>query len=121
MVQSNAYCRAEYDENELDGGFCCQTIAVELFSGYAMQISFLTHAMGTYKKEKEILHEGKNVYWGAEYFSSASGLAASAITMAAAAIAFTQWAWPASKTFHHEKPLIPCWKQEASCAWYYTY
>ena len=93
-VQGVAYCRALYDLNEVSGGFCCQTFGIE-YDGEISQHNELTGAMGVYAQEGEITieyfgEEDTPVYWAAERFGSANGMAASFITMTATLMAFTQ-------------------------------
>ena len=93
-AQGVAYCRALYDENALDGGFCCQTTAM-IVGGLALQINELNHAWGVYAQEGEVTIEyyGEDypVLWGAEHFASAdNGIAASILAVTATIMAFTQ-------------------------------
>ena len=92
-VQGAARCRALYDLNEVSGGFCCQTFGLE-YGGEIQQHNELTEAMGVYAQEGEITIEyyGEEapIYWAAERFASANGMAASFITMTATLMAFTQ-------------------------------
>ena len=92
-----AYCRALYDLNEMEGGFCCQTLAIEYpaeFESAPSYIPIMVEKTGVTAQEEDpiVVDIGVevSVTWGAEAFASASGLAASAMTMAASLMVFTQ-------------------------------
>ena len=86
-----AFCRALYDLNKIEGGFCCQIIGSE-FNNEA------NYRGGLINSKKAVLNDIDpividygagmvlTVTWGAEVFASAKGLAASALTMAAAMV-----------------------------------
>ena len=85
-----AQCRAVYDLNELEGGFCCQALMID--TGDTKMIStFLSDASGVTAQEGDAIdYEGMDVTWGAEAFASASSIGASVMTLAATALVFAQ-------------------------------
>jgi len=93
-----ATCRALYDLNEDTGGFCCQTFGLQSVEKnldiYYADMTYDTYTQEQLPKESHtvVLTDGDSyeVYWGAETFKSARAIAASAITMAACAIVYTQ-------------------------------
>ena len=87
-------CRAQYDLDERTGGFCCQSVGAE-FDGTKTVTGMMTTATGVSAADEPtftVSMQGMDIDFslGAEVFGSASGLAASAVTMAAACIAFNQ-------------------------------
>ena len=94
-VQGVAHCRALYDLNNISGGFCCQTLGLEM-TGISLQFqeAEMINDWSTYAQGGEVTFEyygeEATVYWGAEYFGSADGMTASIIAMTATVMAFTQ-------------------------------
>ena len=86
-----AQCRAVYDLNELEGGFCCQALMMTT-DGQSMITTFLSDASGVTLQEGDAIdYEGMyDVTWGAEAFASASSIGASVMTLAATALVFAQ-------------------------------
>ena len=93
-----ATCRAAYDLNELEGGFCCQTVGMEFSEMMDMDPAYsgiMTTATKVVKKDDDPIvvnfgFEGADgtITWGAEAFASGRALAASAVTVAATAMVF---------------------------------
>ena len=93
-----AQCRAAYDVNELEGGFCCQSIGLEfseLMDSDPEYMGFMTSATKVVKQAEDpvvvnVGFEGADisVTWGAEVFASGRALAASVVTVAATAMLF---------------------------------
>jgi len=92
-----ALCRGLYDLNELEGGFCCATLATDYgIEGMSFGVEYdgmLTTATSVTLQDTdpivvELEYDGETmtitVDWGAEVFASAKGLATS--VMAASAI-----------------------------------
>ena len=88
-----ALCRALYDLNEMEGGFCCQSTKVEV----DMEGAEPSYNGMLFNSKKAVLNDVDPIVidmggidvtltWGAEVFASAKGLAASALTMAAAMV-----------------------------------
>lgn len=91
-----AECRAYYDLNELEGGFCCQTLGLEyteeleMDPGYMGFMTTATKASGSDGDPAVVeIMEGVEitVTWGAEVFASGRALAASAVIFATTAMA----------------------------------
>ena len=88
-----ALCRALYDLNEMEGGFCCLTTKTEMdVEGFEPSYNGML-----FSSKKAVLNDVDPIVidmggidvtltWGAEVFASAKGLAASALTMAAAMV-----------------------------------
>lgn len=90
-------CRALYDLNEMEGGFCCGTLALDYgedseYGPYYQELMTTATSVtlqDTDPIEVELEYDGEILYtitvdWGAEVFASAKGLATS--VMAASAI-----------------------------------
>ena len=91
-----AQCRATYDIEELEDGFCCQSVQMILADrDITRNYFYLTSATKTYVQEEGITllsqtDEDMDFTWGAEVFASARAVGASVATMAATAIVFAQ-------------------------------
>ena len=88
-----AVCRALYDLNEMEGGFCCATLSLEYGDYGTYYEELMTTATSVTLQDTDPIvieqeYDGETmtitVDWGAEVFGQAKGLATSA--MAAAAI-----------------------------------
>ena len=95
--QAVAFCRAIYDLNEIKGGFCCQSLSLDFgVEGLESYIGFLVDAGSVELVEEDPITvdfgDGfmVDMSWGAEVFASGKALAASALTMAASLMVFTQ-------------------------------
>lgn len=90
-----AECRAYYDLNELEGGFCCQTLGLEYAEemetdpGYFGMLTTATKASVSNGDPAIVDFLGMEitVTWGAEVFASGRALAASAVIFATTAMA----------------------------------
>ena len=91
-----ADCRAYYDLNELEGGFCCQTLGLEYAEemdtdpAYFGMLTSATKASVSNGDPAVVeIMEGIEitVTWGAEVFASGRALAASAVIFATTAMA----------------------------------
>ena len=86
-----AFCRALYDLNKMEGGFCCLTLGMEfdneadytgtMFNSKKAVLNDIDPIVVDFGEGMEL-----TITWGAEVFASAKGLAASALTMAAAMV-----------------------------------
>ena len=93
-----AMCRAYYDLNELEGGFCRQTLGFEFAELFEMEPGyqgFMTSATKVSALNDDPIEVSMGfsdsdvtITWGAEVFASGRALAASAVTVAATAIVF---------------------------------
>ena len=94
-----AMCRALYDVNKMEGGFCCQSLAFKFAEGpdgvygeQFMTTATKTSALEPFDFEMEYGDEGPaagttikiSLKSGAEVFKSAKGLATSVVTIAMA-------------------------------------
>ena len=92
-----AECRAYYDLNELEGGFCCQTLGLEYTEELEMDpgyMGFMTSATKASNYDADpvaisigFTDEDITITWGAEVFASGRALAASAVIFATTAMA----------------------------------
>ena len=86
-----AICRALYDLNEMEGGFCCFTTKMEIDNEAGYGGTMINSKKAVLNDIDPIVVDFGEGYeitvtWGAEVFASAKGLAASALTMAAAMV-----------------------------------
>ena len=93
-----AECRANYDLNELEGGFCCQTLGLEyneeLGDFDPSYMGFMTSATKASNYDADpvaislgVADDDITITWGAEVFASGRALAASAVIFATTAMA----------------------------------
>ena len=87
-----AFCRALYDLNKIEGGFCCQITGTEFMDNEVDYRGMLVNSKKAVLNDIDpiVVDYGggmeSTITWGAEVFASAKGLAASALTMAAAMV-----------------------------------
>ena len=87
-----AFCRALYDLNKIEGGFCCHITGTEFMENEVDYRGTLVNSKKAVLNDIDpiVIDYGggmeSTITWGAEVFASAKGLAASALTMAAAMV-----------------------------------
>ena len=90
--QAAAQCRMEYDLNSQEGGFCCQSLAIDT-DGMRTPSGLFTSSTKIEDGAEEIVIEfggEKDVLINAELFASASAMGASFLTLAASVLVFSQ-------------------------------
>ena len=89
MEYAVAYCRALYDLNEVEGGFCCQAIHLAAAIEGNGPFFLLVESDKTETIDTEITIMDGEVSWSAEVFGSAATVGASFMALATSAIMFT--------------------------------